>query len=371
MAEKRGACQNKPSLSQWLLNSCSECLCDDITNGLFPKSKYTGKIIKVLFDHVKPNSTLSRWLNDILLIKKDNIKNYQNINTKTIFTQISLKLNINIKIYIVENVNNSKTHCGKSDHPSSCCMVKSEFVSSIVNIQNQHEKRPVFQFIVEANKNYKVYLISSHDALEFNRKVCQTNLMTFSENEMKKYLCQRFTLDNLPEMNFRTNSFENQVYVKIFLAMGFIDGNQLKNNNNIVYYKTWGSNQCVIPGISIIVLGGESELQFIALALEDVNVPVYRSPQYSTGANSKNFKENYPKKIFSEETCPCEYLQVPYKRGSVRKLSKPVGIDETKNDFIHTLKLLSMYNKKERTLILACSRLSISSFDIERYTFLL
>jgi hypothetical protein len=48
----------------------------------------------------------------------------------------------------------------------------------------------------------------------------------------------------------------------------------------------------------------------------------------------------------------------------MKRLIKPVG--DSEQDFTHLLKILALFDYREQQLVLACSRLSIISFDIER-----
>ena len=78
---------------------------------------------------------------------------------------------------------------------------------------------------------------------------------------------------------------------------------------------------------------------------------------------NETIQKKYPQKKFSDQECPCE--QVPFvPKANLKKHCSPVGNKE--QDFTHTLKILALFESKEQDIVLACSRLSILSFDIER-----
>jgi len=362
----KSLCVDKVVWTDWLKQYGVRKDSNEIINNLFPSRKYLGKIFYSFYEKFKKKESFQEWLDDLLLNYNKTTK-YSKVNPNNLLNQLTLRLNIIIKIFYIENVGVVSSYCTNPKHSKHCCLIKLDYVSSLVNLQKKDQEKDTFCYIVNQNQN------SVHETIQelsdsFN--IFQTDLPTYSEIELKDYIKKKFILTTVPEFNYRKNIFEAPVYVKIFLADNFVNSTSLKKNNHINFYSQWGSKTKKEPGIAIIILGGESSLKFVKVPLCSVR-EISNHASYFSNLKSIDSIDNKNSRLpFSEENCPCDRMPFYLNKKNIKYISKPVGITETLNDFTHTLQLLSMYNTKEQILIQACCRLSISSFDIERYVHL-
>ena len=70
----------------------------------------------------------------------------------------------------------------------------------------------------------------------------------------------------------------------------------------------------------------------------------------------------------SPKECPCQTLTELYRPGAPKRLSKPVGVKESQQDFLGNLELCGLLGEKEIILLDACSLLSLVVYDIEALT---
>ena len=127
--------------------------------------------------------------------------------------------------------------------------------------------------------------------------------------------------------------------------------------------KAWFDIQTENPDIKVIILSAHLRNHYLVLGAEKNSVKTTVRRYMSHVKASELIEKKYPRKKFSDEECPCE--SIPFMaKSQAKKHSPPVGNKE--QDFTQTLKMLGMFGPREQTLLLACSRLSIASYDIER-----
>ena len=349
---RNGSCNNIHILKTWL----SQCILCIQKPKEFKNRITIGKIVHHLYEELRrEKETFSEWLDRVLINHMGKI-NCCNVDPFILFNRISLQTNTIIRIFQVEPSDFTKP-CTSQDHKSSCCYIEPYFISAVANLSESNRK--LLTFIIDPLSSHAVRFV---DLLEFEKvfKFRESDhKQIFNKEEFASYLREKYHLTQPPVLNFRSEVNEH-INVHIYVSYGFVNESSLQSAQ-IEYIGSWGKTQN--PDIYAIILSSYSTKRYILLDASKFSLKTTVKRYMNHVQINPTIQRKYPQKKFTDEQCPCE--QIPHvAKTNLKKHCKPVGHNE--QDFTHTLKMLALFEKKEQDIVLACSRLSILSYDIER-----
>jgi hypothetical protein len=349
-------CNNRKDIKSWL---STQTKCDTHQNiqKLFVQRLFLGKIVYCIFDFLKQNLTFNLWLNKILL-KNIDLINIYTVDSFVILNRISLQTNIIIKVFRLIPSNFETPACDRTDHISSCSTIVPYFVSSLVSLSSKPKKQLVF--VVDTTNKSVVYKVNELELDDF--RIHETDFKTvLDESLFTDYLQKKYVLPEPPVINF-THQVNANINVHLYIAYSFVTKLNINVSNQLEYIGSWGDANN--PDLSVIILSGHTNRKRY-LILENKE-PFLKTtvPRYMHHIKNGDYiQKKYPKSPVHDDDCPCSSLP-PQSRNPMKRLIKPVGDGE--QDFTHVLKMFALFDFREQQLVLACSRLSIICFDIER-----
>jgi len=349
-------CNNRNNIKSWL-SAQTKCDTNQIIQKYFAKKLFLGKIVHSIFEIMKQNLSFDLWLNKILLRNTELINMYT-VDSFVILNRISLQTNIIIKVFRVLSSNFETPACDRMNHISSCCTIVPYFVSSLVSLSSQPKKQ--LTFIVDTTNKSLVYKVNELELDAFC--IYETDFKTIlDENQFIDYLQKKYVLSEPPVINFMSQVHAN-INVHLYIAYSFVTRLNLHVSNQLEYIGSWGDSKN--PDLSVIILSGYTNSKHYLILDNKEQVLKTTVPRYMQHIKNGDYiQKKYPKSPVNDDDCPCASLP-PQARHSMKRLIKPVG--DSEQDFTHLLKILALFDYREQQLVLACSRLSIISFDIER-----
>jgi len=349
-------CNDRRNLKFWLTNQ-TKCATNSIIQKFFVKRVFLGKIAYCIFEFLKQHLTFESWINKILLRNIDLIDIYT-VDSFVFFNRISLQTNLVIKVFRLIPSNFETPTCLLDNHLSSCCTIVPYFISSLVSLSSQPKTHLVF--IVDLTNQNSVYRVNESELDDFC--IYETDSKkVLDENHFKEYLQKKYILPEPPVLNFH-DQVHPGINVHLYIAYSFVKQLNICSSNQLEYIGSWGNPKN--PDLSVIILSAHTNSKYY-LILENAEAVLKTTvPRYMQHIKSRDYiHKKYPKTPLNDDDCPCSKLP-PQSRNTMKKLTKPVG--DSEQDFTHILKMFALYDYREQQLVLACCKLSIICFDIER-----
>ena len=349
-------CNNRNSLKTWL-SVQTRCDTKPDIQQFFAKRLFIGKITHCIFEFLKPNLTFNLWLNKILLRNLDLINIYT-IDPFVFFNRISLQTNLVIKIFRLIPSNFETPACLLDNHVSSCCLLVPFFISSLVGLSSQ--PKPHLTFIIDTTCQSVVYHVNELDIDDF--RIYETDAKDFlNENQFSTYLQTKYSLSDVPVIDFY-NQVHPDINVHLYIAYSFVKQRNIHSSNQLEYIGSWGNKEN--QDLSVIILSAYTNMKRYLILDKTAPVLTTTVTRYLQNIRNEEYiQKKFPKTPVNDDACPCSTLP-PRSRNNMKSLAKPVG--HTEKDFTHVLKMFALFDYREQQLVLACSRLSIICFDIER-----
>ena len=350
----RSYCNEKVNMRAWLKNAT---ICKlNLAAKFFSKHVTHGKIVYRIFELLQPQEEYIDWLNRVLLTDITKTKTNA-LDTFILLNRISLQTNTIIRIFEVEHSDHTPT-CESEHHLNACCTITPKFISGLTNLTPERKRK--ITFVIDRTNSFAVYQVEEKDFYREHNIYESDYDDILTEAEFTRYLQDKYNLDHPPTLNFR-EEVNQEINVHLYVAYGFVKKTKLWSKNQIEYIGSWGRAEN--PDLKVIILSAHLKNHYLVLGAENDSVKTTVNRYMSHVKASELIEKKYPRKKFSDDECPCE--SIPFMaKSQAKKHSPPVGNKE--QDFTQALKMFGMFGPREQKLILACSHLSIASYDIER-----